>query len=61
MLQGSIICKPVEIWCNDLYKPCGPATFMPLEKIKEVCVTCELMLSNEQVLAINPIGKNFFL
>ena len=61
MLQGSIICKPVEIWCNDLYKLCGPATFMPLEKIKEVSVTCELMLSNEQVLAINPIRKNFFL
>ena len=55
------MCKPAEIWCNDLYKPCGPTTFMPLEKIKEVCVTCEITLNNEQVLAINPIRKNVFL
>jgi len=53
--------KPVEIWCNDLYKPCGPATFMPLNKIREVCVTCEITINNEKVLALNPIRKKIFL
>ena len=35
---------PVTIWSHDLYKP---ASFMPIEKIKEVCITCEILIDGE--------------
>jgi len=34
--------KPAEIWHDDLFKPLGPASYIPIEKIQEVCVTCRL-------------------
>jgi len=52
---------PVEVWCYDLYKPFGPASFMPIEKIKEVCITCEIIVDGEYVLAVNPMRKKVFL
>ena len=53
--------KPVEIWCCDLYKPVGAASFMPIERIQEVCVTCNLSINDEIVTAVNPIRKKIFL
>ena len=52
---------PVEIWCNDMFKPFGPASFIPVEKISEVCVTCDLSIDCENVIAINPMRKKIFL
>ena len=52
---------PVEIWCNDMFKPFGPASFIPIEKISEVCVTCDLSIDGENVIAINPMRKKIFL
>ena len=53
--------KPVEIWCCDLYKPVGAASFMPIERIQEVCVTCNISINDEIVTAVNPIRKKIFL
>ena len=55
------IFKPVEIWCNGLFKPCGPASFMPVEKIQEICVTCDILINDELVTAVNPLRKKIFL
>lgn len=52
---------PVEIWCKDMFKPLGPASFIPIEKISEVCVTCNLTIDGESVIAINPMRKKIFL
>ena len=52
--------KPIEIWCNQLSKPFGPASFMPITRIHSICVTCEIELNNEKVLAINPTRKKVF-
>ena len=45
--------EPVEIWCNDLFKPHHPASFMPIVHIHSTCVSCEIEINNEKVLAIN--------
>lgn len=36
------ILPPVEIWCKNLFIPFGPASFMPVIRIDQVCVVCEL-------------------
>lgn len=53
-------CKPVEIWYSGLFKPFGPASFMPVQNIQEVCVTCEVSINDELVTAVNPIRKRVF-
>ena len=58
--QNSLL-KPVEVWCCGLYKPFGPASFMPIENIQEVCITCEISINDEIVTAVNPIRKKIFL
>ena len=30
--------EPIEIWYQDLFKPFGPASFMPLMRLYETCV-----------------------
>ena len=49
--------KPIEIWCCDLFKPVGPASFLPIVKIQEVCVTCNALINDEVVTAINPMTE----
>ena len=31
----------LQLWCVTLNKPCGPASFIPVTRIKQVCVTCK--------------------
>ena len=52
---------PVEIWCGKLFKPFGPASFMPIIRIYDTCVSCEIEINNEKVLAINPNRRKIFL
>ena len=52
--------KPMEIRCCDLFKPDGPASFLPIEKIQEVCVTCNILINDEVVTAVNPMKKKYF-
>ena len=53
--------KPIEIWCHDLFKPFGAASFLPVENIQEVCVICDILINDELVTAVNPIKKKVFL
>lgn len=53
--------NPVQIWCSGLFKPFGPASFIPVEKIQEVCLSCDVSINDEVVIAINPIKKRVFL
>ena len=48
--------EPVEIWYN-MFKPFGLASFIPIEKICETCITCNLLMDGESVIAINPMRK----
>ena len=57
----STISKPIEIWCHDLFKPYGPASFLPIENIHKVCVTCNILVNDEIVTAVNPMKKKIFL
>ena len=41
---------PVEIWCNDMFKLFEQASFIPVEKISEVCVTCDLSIDGENTM-----------
>ena len=34
--------RPIEIWSVKLFKPFGPATFMPIIRIYDTCVSCEV-------------------
>ena len=52
--------KPIEIWCNQPFKPFGLASFMSTIRIHSTCVSCEIELNNEKVLAINPNRKKVF-
>lgn len=52
--------KPVEIW-SDMFKPFGPASFIPINKILDVCLTCTIKVNDEVVIAVNPIRKKIFL
>ena len=54
------IIEPVEIWCKSLFKPCGPASFMPVMRINQVCVACEITIDRETVLVINPVRRKLF-
>lgn len=52
--------KPVEIW-SDMFRPTGPASFIPVEKIVDVCVTCNMSVNDEVVIAVKPMRKKIFL
>ena len=51
----------VEIWSNDLYKSHGPASFMPLMRVYQVCATCIINVDGENVLLVNPVRRKLFL
>ena len=51
----------IQLWNNNLFKPFGPASFIPLLRIHEVCVGCEIEFKGEQLLAISPLRKKVFL
>ena len=40
-----------------MFKPFGPASFIPIDKILDVCVTCTMKVNDEVVIAVNPIRK----
>lgn len=51
----------IQLWCNNLFKPFGPASFMPLMRVHEICVGCKIDFKGEHLLAINPIRKKVLL
>ena len=59
--EKSRLPEPVKIFCNDMFKSHGPASFMPIVRIYDTCVSCEIEINNETVLAINPCRSKIFL
>lgn len=53
--------EPIQLWNNNLFKPFGPASFIPLVRIHDVCVGCEIEFKGEQLLAFSPLRKKVFL
>ena len=53
--------KPVEIWHQNIFKPDGPASFMPLVRLHRICVMCDIDIDGESLLAVNPITPKVFL
>jgi len=53
--------EPVEVWCNELYKLQGPASYMPLIRVHDVCATCVISIDRENVLLVNPVRRKLFL
>ena len=51
------IFKSSRDWYSGLFKPFGPATFMPVERIKEICIACDISINGEEVIAVNPMQK----
>ena len=48
------LCTGVEVWCHKLYEPDGPASFMPVQRIKSKCVCATVRIKNEELLAVTP-------
>ena len=53
--------EPIQVWCSSLYKPFGPASFLLLMRIHQVCASVEVELNCEKVLFVNPIRNRLFL
>ena len=51
----------VEIWSSDWYKSYGPASYMPLIRVHEVCATCIINVDGENVVLVNPVRRKLFL
>ena len=45
--------------CSGLFKPFSCASFIPVEKIQEACIICDVSINGEVVTAINPIKKKY--
>ena len=52
----AVVTVLTEIWCSTLNKPFGLASFVPLIRIKQACITC-IIIGTETVFAMNPVSK----
>ena len=48
------VCPDVEVWCHKLYEPDGPASFMPVQRIRSKCICATIRIKNEELLAVTP-------
>ena len=53
--------EPIQVWCSLLHEPLGPASFIPLMRIYQICASCEVKLNHKRVLLINPVRNKKFL
>ena len=53
--------SPVEVCSSSLHVPFGPASFLPVHRIKNMCVVCPVVLAGETVLAVTPLTRKVFL
>ena len=51
----------VEVWSSQFFKPCGPASFMPIMRVYYSCVSHEAEVNNEKVLFVNSTRNKVFL
>ncbi|XP_065917612.1 uncharacterized protein [Dysidea avara] len=55
-----VLMKPAQLWHVNSFKAFGPASFIPMEKVLEICVSISLSVDSEMVIAVNPLRKKSF-
>ena len=53
--------EPLELYVPDLFEPYGPSSFIPLTRIKSLCVVCPVKLNEESVIVVYPIKKKLYI
>lgn len=57
-----ILGHPVELWCHNLYEPFGPASFIPVQRIKSLCCSCNFVNSDDETfLATVPLHHKLLI
>ena len=51
--------KPVQVWKRDEYEPCGPALFMPVQRIGQSYASCPVTLNGHRKLIVSPVARLF--
>ena len=51
--------KPVQVWKRDEYEPCGPALFMPVQRIAQRYASCSVTLNGHRKLIVSPVPRLF--
>ena len=51
--------KPAQVWKPFDYKPCGPALFMPVQRIWLKFACCSMKINEPEKLVISPIPRLF--
>jgi hypothetical protein len=51
----SVIGKPAEIWCNNMYESFGVHSFLPVQNFICRCAHGTMQLSDEEVLLVIPL------
>lgn len=52
--------SPIELWCYDMYESLGPATFLPVQRIKIKFVAGKEYINSESLLVVMPMQQNVF-
>ena len=51
--------KPVQVWKRYDYVPCGPALFMPVQRMRQKFACCSVKLNKAEKVVVNPIPRSF--
>lgn len=51
--------KPAQVWKFYDYEPCGPALFMPVQRLKQKYACCSVTLNGVKKLVVSPIPRLF--
>jgi len=51
--------KPVQVWKLDEYEPCGPALFMPVQRIAQRYASCSVTINGRKKLIVSPVPRLF--
>ena len=51
--------KPAQVWKSFDYKPCGPALFMPVQRIWQKFACCSMKINEPEKFVISPIPRLF--
>ena len=52
---------PVEVWTAAMHESFGPASFIPVNRINNLCVVCPLTVERENVLVVTPLKRKVYL
>ena len=51
--------KPAQVWKSGKYLPCGPALFMPVQRIAQMFACCFTELNGMKKIVVTPIPRSF--